>query len=145
MKIRMSVVLGIICVSILISTGLIFSQDETAEGPSVPGVSLESEMLWIWGDVVSVDKAAKKILVKYLDYETDTEKEINIIADDKTTYENVKSFDEIKAQDTLSVDYVVGTDGSNIARNISAEKPEVMEVSPEETFQEESTAVLDSE
>lgn len=111
----------------------------------LPGVSLEAETQWIWGDVVSVDKASRKITVRYLDYETDTEKEITIVADDNTRYENARSFDEIKPQDTLSIDYTIGTDGSNIARNISVEKPEIGEVSAQETFEEESTAVLDPE
>ncbi|MFH0913591.1 MAG: hypothetical protein V1884_04865, partial [Candidatus Omnitrophota bacterium] len=70
--------------------------------------------------VVSVDTVAKQIKVKYFDYETDTEKEINIAVDDKTIYENVVSLDQIKAEDTMSIDYVV-TDTGNIARNISVE------------------------
>jgi len=141
MKIKMSLVLGIMFSFILISTCLVFSQEEAVEKPAAQELPSEPEALWIWGDVVSVDTAAKKILVKYLDYETDTEKEINIDVDDKTSYENVKSVDEIKPQDTLSVDYIINLDGSNIARNISVEKPEGTETLPEETPIEEPKAV----
>jgi hypothetical protein len=141
MKIKMSLVLGIMFSFILISTGLIFSQDEAAEKPPAEEVPSEPETLWIWGEVVSVDAAAKKVLVKYLDYETDTEKEINIVVDDKTTYENVKSVDEIKPQDTLSIDYMISPDGSNIARNISVEKPEGIQTLPEGSIKEEPKAV----
>jgi len=89
---------------------------ESQQAPIATG----PEVQWLWGEVVSVDTAAKQITVKYLDYETDTEKEINIAVDDKTTYENVASLGQIKAQDTLSIDYVV-RDTGNIARNISVE------------------------
>ncbi|MDP3731414.1 MAG: hypothetical protein Q8R31_00065, partial [Candidatus Omnitrophota bacterium] len=123
------------------NAGIVFSQEQAAEKPLAQEVPSEPETQWVWGDVVSVDTAAKKILVKYLDYETDTEKEININVDDKTTYENVKSIDEIKPQDTLSVDYMVSPDGSNIARNISVEKPEGTEALPEETPKEEPKVV----
>jgi len=141
MKIKMSLVLGIMFVCILMSTGLIFSQEQAAEKPPAQEAPSEPETQWIWGEVVSVDTAAKKVLVKYLDYETDTEKEINIDVDDKTTYENVKSVDEIKPQDTLSIDYIINPDGRNIAKNISIEKPEGAQTLPEETPKEEPKAV----
>jgi hypothetical protein len=92
-----------------------------------------------------VDKAARSIKVKYLDYDTDTEKEMAITADDNTKYENVNSFDEIKPQDTLSIDYKIGTDASNIAVNISVERPESVETSSEDIFMEEDNAVTDSD
>lgn len=114
------------------NTGIVFSQEQAAEKPLAQEVHLEPETLWIWGDVASVDAAAKKILVKYLDYETDSEKEINIVVDDKTTYENVESVGEIKPQDILTVDYIINPDGNNIARNISVEKPEGPQILPEE-------------
>ena len=141
MKIKMILVLGIMFSFILISTGLIFSQEQAAEKPPAQEVPSEPETQWIWGEVVSVDTAARKILVKYLDYETDTEKEINIDVDDKTTYENVKSVDEIKPQDTLSIDYIINPDGRNIAKNISVEKPEGAQTLPEETSKEEPKVV----
>jgi len=137
MKIKTTLFLGIIFFSIFISTGLVFSQEQTAGKPPAQQAPLEPEAQWIWGDVVSVDTAAKKMLVKYLDYETDTEKEISIDVEDKTTYENVKSIDEIKPQDTLSIDYAVSSDGRNIAKNVSVEKPESPQALPSETPKEE--------
>ncbi|MCX5711237.1 MAG: hypothetical protein NT060_04710 [Candidatus Omnitrophica bacterium] len=65
----------------------------------------------------------KTLTLKYLDYETDQEKDINLSVDEKTAYESVKSLDEIKIKNTLSVDYVA-KDGFNIAKNISLEKGE---------------------
>ena len=140
MKIRINFILWFIFSFILISTGIVFSQEQASEKPPAQEAPVEPEMLWVWGDVVSMDTAAKKMSVKYLDYETDTEKEINIIVDDKTTYENVKSIDEIKPQETLSVDYIINPDGNNIARNISVEKPEGAETLPQDTPKEEPKA-----
>lgn len=141
MKIRISLFQGIIFSLILMSTGLAFSQEQAAEKPAGQEAPAEQEAQWIWGDAVSVDAASRKILVKYLDYETDTEKEINIEVDDKTTYENVKSIDEIKPLDTLSIDYIINPDGRSLAKNISVEKPEGVQTLPEESIKEEPKEV----
>jgi len=139
----MSLVLGIMFSFLLITTGIVFSQEQAQQNPPTQvtqptqEIPSEPEAQWIWGEAVSIDTVAKKILVKYLDYETDAEKEINIEVDDKTTYENVNSVDEIKPQDTLSIDYMVSPEGSNIARNISVEKPEGAQTLPEESIKEE--------
>lgn len=119
---------------------LLFAQDSQTQDTPMPSQSpqdtpaatqqqavttvAEPEVEWLWGEVVSLDTNTKEMVVKYLDYETDTEKEINIGIDEKTTYENMKSPDEIKAQDTVSIDYIAAVDGKNIAKNISVEKNE---------------------
>lgn len=90
-----------------------------------PAPQDESEMQWVWGEVVSVDAQNKAITVKYLDYETDQEKDMTINVDDKTVYDNVKSLDGIAPKDTLSIDYIVTADNLNLARNISKEAAEV--------------------
>lgn len=117
---------------------LSFAQTETPS-PSLateaPEIS-ESEVQWLWGEVSNVDAIARQISVKYLDYDTDTEKEIAITVDDKTTLENVKAIDEIKALDTVSIDYVVSPNGNNLAKNISVEKIELENPAPEKGTQE---------
>lgn len=143
MRIKVSLFL-IFCI-LLINTGMVFSQGEAPEKPLVKEIPFDTEAQWIWGDVVSVDTAVKTVLVRYLDYETDTEKEINLSVDDKTTYENVKSIGEIKLQDTLSVDYIVDLEGKNIAKNISVEKPEGIETLPQGNAEEEQKAASGSE
>jgi len=137
MKIKMKFVLGIALFFILINTCLVFSQELATDKPAAQESPSEADTQWIWGDVVSVDAATKKILVKYLDYETENEKEINIEVDDKTTYENVKSVDEIKPLDTLSIDYIINPDDRNIAKNISVERPESVPTLPQEGIKEE--------
>lgn len=97
------------------------AQDETpAPIPS------DSDIQWLWGEVSGVDTQKNEISIKYLDYETDNEKEIKITVEDKTTFENVKSINDIRVNDTISVDYVFSADGRYIAKNISVEKPEAV-------------------
>lgn len=105
-----------------------------AEHPAAPetAVSTEPEMQWLWGEVVSVDAAGGQVIVKYLDYDTDTEKQMEIATDAKTTFENVKSLGEVKPQDTVSIDYTVTAEGKNIAGLISVEKIEIENVNPQE-------------
>jgi len=126
MKIKSGLILGIVVCLIFISARTIFSQEPTEQGGPgiVPETQNEPEVQWVWGEVFSLDAQNKTFVVKYLDYEADQEKEITINVDDKTTYENIKSIDEIKPKDALSIDYIVTPEGKNIAKNISLEKPE---------------------
>jgi hypothetical protein len=93
------------------------------------------EPQWLWGEVEMINAQAKTLQVKYLDYDTDLEKELTISVDDKTKFENVKGLEEIKAQDTISVDYVVGSNGANLALDISVEKLEDMDAAPADTLE----------
>lgn len=99
------------------------TQSEVIQGGAVPETKVEPETQWVWGEVVTVDSINKAISIKYLDYETDQEKDITIAIDDKTTFENAASIEELKPTDTVSIDYI-SVDGKNIAENISVEKPE---------------------
>ena len=103
-------ILGLVGIFIFLMSSLLFSQKE-------------EEFQWIWGEVSSIDTAKKSITVKYLDYETDIEKEMSFVIDEKTNFEGVNSLGEIKVKDTVSIDYIMEQD-KNIARNISVEKPE---------------------
>jgi len=98
-------------------------QQESQEG-ATPAVALDTDIQWLWGEVVSADFQKNELLVKYVDYETDIEKVVTVVATDKTTYENVQSLIEIKPQDVVSIDYTLDSQGRNIAKNISVEKPE---------------------
>ena len=129
MKLEKYLVLILIAASlILLNAGLSLAQEgvTATQAPTVEQILApsEPEIQWLWGEVTSVDITNKTLLVKYLDYETDSEKEMTTNIDDKTTYENVKAIDEIKPLDTVSIDYIVNSEGNNIAKNISVEKPE---------------------
>lgn len=88
----------------------------------------KNDVGWIWGSVINLDNQNKRFSVKYFDYEADQEKEIVLSVDENTAFENFKSLDELKIEDTLSVDYLVGLDNKNIAKNISLEKPDIVSV-----------------
>ncbi|HNW39458.1 MAG TPA: hypothetical protein PKI44_03410 [Candidatus Omnitrophota bacterium] len=116
--------------------------EETAVAPADSGTIIsgpetlspkETDMQWAWGEVTNLDSQAKILTLKYLDYETDQEKEMDLAVDEKTTFENIKDFSELKLKDTLSIDYVTGVDNKNIAKNISYEKPDVVAVASENT------------
>ena len=114
---------------IFLNAGLSFAQEQATPPQTI--VPTEPEVQWLWGEVISVDSQNQTILVKYFDYENGIEKEISINVDDKTTYENVKSIDEIKPNDAVSVDYIVSPEGKNIAKDISVEQPKETEGSQE--------------
>jgi hypothetical protein len=90
----------------------------------------ENDMQWAWGEVMNLDNQANVITLKYLDYETDQEQELVLVVDEKTTFENIKDFSELKLKDTLSIDYMIGEDNKNIAKNISFEKPDTFSSAP---------------
>ena len=120
MRLGRSLIILIGIVSLVLFSGILACAQEESEAE----ISADSELQWVWGEVVSLDAANQQILIKYFDYENDTEKEMNINVDGNTTYENAQSIEEIKPADTVSIDYMVGTDGKNIAKNISIEKAE---------------------
>ncbi|MFH1440874.1 MAG: hypothetical protein ABIH18_02370 [Candidatus Omnitrophota bacterium] len=84
----------------------------------------ETETKWLWGSVVLVDKGNNEIMLKYMDYDTDTEKEIKMKVDDKTVYEEIDSLGDVKPNDILSIDYIVSPEGQNVASVIILEKAE---------------------
>lgn len=138
MRTRIALVIIITASLIFLGSKIVFSEDviseqisqpqdiqsEVIQGGAVPETKTEPETQWVWGEVVTVDSVNKAISIKYLDYETDQEKEISISTNEKTTFENAASVEELKPTDTVSIDYI-SVDGENIAQNISVEKPEV--------------------
>jgi hypothetical protein len=134
---RKIIILTIACSWIFLNAGLASSQQTNAT--LSPGAD-EAEVQWLWGEVASVDAPNKALVVKYLDYDTDIEKQITIAADEKTEFENAKSLDEIKPQDTVSIDYIFGPDNINIAKVISVEKMDDI-LAPEEDMPEEMEKV----
>jgi hypothetical protein len=129
-------ILAVIVAFIGAGQSLVFSQEAApAEGEVItPDLQAEADVQWQYiEEVVSVDLQKNEITGKYLDYETDQEKEIVITVDEKTVYENVKSLVEIKPKDVLSVDYIASPDGKNIAKVINLEKLDLPPISEEAT------------
>jgi len=103
------------------------SQDSPVVTPDVPVAPKPIQSEWLYGEVNSVDIANKAIVLTYLDYDKDIEKQATVYTDAKTIFENAKSIEEVKPQDMVSIDYVVGLDNKNLAVSISVEKPESVE------------------
>jgi hypothetical protein len=130
MKAKLFVILSLL---ILAGSGFAFSEDQaldtnTVSAPSdvtaTPQESVDSpNTQWVWGEVASVDAQNRALKLKYLDYETDQEKEMVLNTDEQTSYDNIKSLEDIQPKDNISVDYVV-KDSKNIARSIGLEKAE---------------------
>jgi len=139
MKRKLFLALGITAFLIFISAGMIFAQESSAPAETSAGTQSEPETQWVWGEIGSVDAQNKAFSVKYLDYETDQEKEMLLGVDEKTTYENIKSLEEVKPNDTVSIDYIVSPEGKNIAKNISVEKAESIPVPAQEPAPAETT------
>ena len=120
---------------ILAVAGFAFSEDQTADSNALPvsapvataavpqDNSDSVNTQWVWGEVTNVDAQNKSFGLKYLDYETDQEKEMTINTDYSTNYDNAKALDEIQPKDNVSVDYIV-KDGKNIAKAIGLERAE---------------------
>ncbi|MDP2044063.1 MAG: hypothetical protein Q8K15_02700 [Candidatus Omnitrophota bacterium] len=137
---KLNRMLGALVLFITITTFIAFAQEP---GDSVPAASTmpadlapapiknEVDTQWAWGEVTSLDGQAKTLSLKYFDYETDQEKELVLAVDEKTAYEDIKSFDEIKIKDTLSIDYAVGPENKNVAKNISLERPDALAAVPQ--------------
>lgn len=136
---------GVLLVSILAASLIFFNvalssaQEKTIQPQATPGT--EPDMQWLWGEIVSVNADKSELMVKYLDYEADIEKDMAVGVDEKTTYENVKSINELKPQDTVSIDYITVADGKALAKNISVEKPETAQPVKEEAVKDEPKAV----
>jgi len=131
---KLNRILGVLVLLITITVFVAFAEEPEVSSPAVSTMPADSAAAypadngnnaqWAWGEVTNLDGQAKTLTLKYLDYETDQEKELILAVDEKTTYDNIKSFDEIKIKDTLSVDYAAGPGDKYIAKNISLETPD---------------------
>jgi len=127
MKNKIILAVGLTVSLILTSTILAFSQEQTPLKAPVLDSQAESDTQWLWGEVVSVDIPKNELLVKYLDYDTEQEKEMVISINNNTVYENVRTASEIKSHDAVSIDYVLAAGGMTLAKKISIEKPEELD------------------
>lgn len=118
---RMAFVSILLC--LMAYSGLSFAQEEVIPDPGedAQGDIVVSQIQWLWGEVVSVEPEAGRMLVRFTDYDTSSEREIAVLGDADTKYEGVKSMYEIKPSDTVNIDYIITADGRNIARDVSVE------------------------
>ncbi len=122
-KIGLRMVFVFILLCVMPYSGLSFGQEEVASDPGkdAQGGLAIAEMQWLWGEVVSVEPDTNRMLVRFVDYDTSSEREIAVSVDAETKYEGVKSMYEIKPSDTVNIDYIITADGRSIARDVSVE------------------------
>jgi hypothetical protein len=147
MKVNKLLALIIPVFFVFMSLGLILAQEQAAQPREDievgPDIQNEPDIFWAWGEIVTLDPLTKSFTIRYLNYETDQEKEIVIATDDNTTYENIKSIDELKPKDTVSVDYVVSSEGRNIATNVGLELPEALDTAGNQVLGESAGVTTD--
>ena len=145
MKRRTAIIAAGIVVLVFVCSGIVLAQArkeaKEAQAKPQPSTPPEADLQWLWGEIVAVNSQNKEMKVKYIDYETDTEKEVSIYVEDKTTFENVDTLDAIKPQDGVSIDYVISDTGKFIAKNVSLEKAEDMEETGEVVVPNEESKV----
>lgn len=103
--------------------------DEPASAPvpepsAPPAASAPSRAVapqWIWGEVVSVDKAKNQLQIKHLDYETYEEVTKVIQTDSATLFENVAGVGDLKGGESVTVDFKM-KDGVQLAELIVVDK-----------------------
>ena len=152
MDLKKAVVLWGVAIIVLGTTQIVFAEDAPSIDQTMitssqqPDLVKETDMQWAWGEVTNLDSQANTVTLKFLDYETDQEKELVLAVDEKTTFENIKDFSELKLKDTLSIDYTVEADNKNIAKNISFEKPDVSSADlPKTTVSDLAQPIVKSE
>lgn len=138
MKSKAFLIFGIIFSLVIIPAALSFAQEQQEAVEAAVSAKSEPDTQWVWGEVQNIDVANKAITVKYLDYETDQEKEISLAVDEKTSFENVKSLEGLKLKDAVSVDYAV-TGGIALAKSISVENQETLK--PDEPTAQDANQV----
>ena len=113
-----------------------------AQQASLPAqqISPAPKVEWLWGEVVLVDASSNSVNVRYVDPETDNQKDITIIINENTKFENVKSIADIAAKDSISFEYIVDAEGNNLATSISVEKIEAIAVAAENVTESSATA-----
>ncbi len=95
---------------------------------------------WIWGEVVSVDKANNQLQIKHLDYETYEEVTKVIQVDSGTLYENAGGLGDLKPGDSVTVDFKM-KEGAQVAELVVVDKNHQV---PEEKAPAESAPASDN-
>ena len=93
--------------AVLTEEGLEFSMQENEE--------------WVLGDVIALDLENKQLILGYIDYQANEEKEIVISVNSATDYTNVDSLKDIKIDAVVAIDYRISPEGEALALNIIVE------------------------
>lgn len=142
MKIKLAIFFGILSLLLICASSNLALAEDQSNNQQASQLRGDVDTQWRWGEVVNLDAQNKTLTIKYLDFDTDQEKDLPLIVDESTAYENIKSLEDIQLKDTLSVDFVV-SDSKNIAKNISKEKAEDSTIPPK--LEEDKTAPVETQ
>lgn len=109
----------------LLFSNVVFAQEEVSSRQEGEQTTNDTDVLWVWAKIISVDSINKTLSVKYSDFETGIEKEMIVSVDKDTFYENIKSIEELKPQDNVTIDYFVDQTKKNIAKYIGFKKNDI--------------------
>lgn len=132
MKLSWSKALFAVCVLVLLSVFPAYSQEtkqaaapaeETPAPATAADLGLEAKEIAIYGEIQSIDAVTNSISVQYYDYDSDSEKTINILVAPATKLENASSLTSVKKGDWVDVTYVA-KDGKSEAKVVTVEKEE---------------------
>jgi len=113
----------VICAVITLAAVSAFSQSTAPEKPAAPAVDTQSKETSIYGEVQSVNAAAGTVSVQYYDYDSDSEKTVEIVIGKDVKMENAAAVGDIKKGDWVDVTYT-SAEGKNSAKAVSVEKEE---------------------
>ena len=117
--------LGLMALTALLA-GCGMAQEEKV--PSKAEVKEES----IYGEGLSVNEAAVSMTVQYYDYDTDEEKNLDVVVDKNTKFDNAASLKEVKKGDWVDVSYSSQAD-KKVAISVIVEREEEELTAPAET------------
>jgi hypothetical protein len=120
----------VVCAAIALTAVSAFSQstpsDKSAapQSPAAAAAEAQSRETAIYGEVQSVNAAAGTMSVQYYDYDSDSEKTVEIAVSKDTKMENASSVGGIKKGEWVDVTYT-SSEGKNTAKTVSVEKEDV--------------------
>ena len=131
---RLSKIFTLAAITIL-AASMALAQQASPDKAAVPVTSVQGPSaeqpkdISIYCEVKTVNTASSFLSVQYYDYDTDEEKDIQVVIGKDTKIENAASIAEIKVGDWVDCIYIV-KDSQNIAKSVVVEKEEAP---PEET------------
>lgn len=93
-----------------------------AAAPVAPAASQAKEMA-IYGEVQAVNAVANTLSVQYYDYDSDSEKTVEVTVGTDAEMENAKTVSDVKKGDWVDVTYIM-SGGKNAAKTVVVEKEE---------------------
>ncbi len=122
----LSVVVFLFVAGLLTLANILCAEETNVYETAPVTVEAQTQAVYVFGEVVSVDPEVNGITIQYYDYEANELKEMILLLDSNTKFENFQAISEITAGDTVNAEYNIA-EGKNLVQNISVEKMETEE------------------